>query len=187
MQLCIHGHDILKYGRNTQRHCRECARIKTAEYRKHPEVIRKPKGRRRFCPKGHDTSVVGRNSNSACRQCEREHQQRRRLDPDYVARERRLNSERMTIRYKNDSEYRSMVIKKGRQQRQNRIIGCPPQPPIGTPCEICDEGKTKLLSADHCHKTGRFRGWLCSPCNTAIGFFRDDPRRCRNAGRYLRQ
>ena len=24
-------------------------------------------------------------------------------------------------------------------------------------------------AADHDHKTGVFRGWLCVPCNTAIG------------------
>lgn len=38
-------------------------------------------------------------------------------------------------------------------------------------CEVC--GKTdrkKNLSCDHNHKTGFFRGWLCTNCNTLLGW-----------------
>jgi Recombination endonuclease VII len=38
---------------------------------------------------------------------------------------------------------------------------------------------------DHCHKTGKFRGWLCSGCNTAAGLAGDDPRRLIALARYL--
>jgi hypothetical protein len=27
----------------------------------------------------------------------------------------------------------------------------------------------KTLCLDHCHETGAFRGWVCSPCNTGAG------------------
>lgn len=54
-------------------------------------------------------------------------------------------------------------------------------------CPICN---TKLLQGrtthvDHDHKTGKIRGLLCEPCNQALGLFRDDPQRCRNAAKYL--
>lgn len=45
-----------------------------------------------------------------------------------------------------------------------------PRPRPST-CEICgEEGKKRNgIVLDHNHKTGKFRGWLCSNCNTVIG------------------
>jgi hypothetical protein len=62
-------------------------------------------------------------------------------------------------------------------------------------CDICDElephktklGARKALALDHCHKTNRRRGRLCSRCNTGLGFFRDDPGLLLNAMEYLRR
>jgi hypothetical protein len=50
-------------------------------------------------------------------------------------------------------------------------------------CSIC--GGHHLLGIDHCHDTGLVRGWLCRRCNTALGFFNDDPERLAVALRYL--
>lgn len=48
-------------------------------------------------------------------------------------------------------------------------------------------GSQSRLSVDHCHRTGRVRGLLCSGCNTAIGLLKDDPARAEAIARYLRQ
>lgn len=40
---------------------------------------------------------------------------------------------------------------------------------------------------DHCHKTKRVRGLLCSLCNLALGTVHDDPRRLRGLIEYLRR
>ncbi len=39
---------------------------------------------------------------------------------------------------------------------------------------------------DHNHKTGKFRGLLCSQCNTGIGLFRDNPDLLLKAIAYLK-
>lgn len=52
-----------------------------------------------------------------------------------------------------------------------------------TQCVICSAG-TKLV-VDHDHKTGAIRGLLCSPCNTGLGHFRDDPMLLEFAAQYL--
>lgn len=46
-------------------------------------------------------------------------------------------------------------------------------------CQICETAEADLprkLAIDHCHKTGRFRGWLCCECNKGVGFLGDDVR-----------
>lgn len=55
-------------------------------------------------------------------------------------------------------------------------------------CAIC--GKTpqenrKRLAVDHCHTTKQVRGLLCSPCNQAIGLFKDNPNNLYSAIAYL--
>ena len=65
----------------------------------------------------------------------------------------------------------------------------------GGTCALCKlpettlgpKGKVRVLSVDHCHKTGKFRGLLCNSCNRAIGYLRDDPNLCVKANVYLRR
>lgn len=59
-------------------------------------------------------------------------------------------------------------------------------------CAIClnpetatRNGVVRALAVDHCHKSGRVRGLLCSNCNTGIGKLKDDPKIIRRAAQYL--
>lgn len=47
----------------------------------------------------------------------------------------------------------------------------------GGVCGWCGRatGATRRLSLDHDHKTGEPRGLLCRPCNTHLGYLRDEP------------
>lgn len=59
----------------------------------------------------------------------------------------------------------------------------------GGGCAICGTktpgARTGVFAIDHCHKTGRVRGLLCTNCNNGIGRFHDDPDRLQRAARYL--
>lgn len=50
-------------------------------------------------------------------------------------------------------------------------------------CAICREDRK--LVVDHNHSTGAVRSLLCSPCNTAIGLLKEDPKLMRAAIKYL--
>jgi len=73
----------------------------------------------------------------------------------------------------------------GREQKRKRKLlryNAPPQPDI---CECCGK-KTKKLNLDHCHDTGKFRGWLCHECNTGIGLLGDKSFAVEMAVKYLK-
>ena len=51
-------------------------------------------------------------------------------------------------------------------------------------CVICGEHR-EHLDVEHCHRTTQVRGLVCGRCNTAMGFFQDDPALLRRAASYL--
>jgi hypothetical protein len=50
-------------------------------------------------------------------------------------------------------------------------------------CKVC--GKAGKICFDHCHKTKKFRGWLCSHCNWALGHTKDNPKLLRKLADYV--
>lgn len=59
----------------------------------------------------------------------------------------------------------------------------------GSVCALCksDKSDKKNFVVDHCHKTGKVRGILCSYCNRALGMMKDDPEVLRKAIKYLEE
>lgn len=63
-------------------------------------------------------------------------------------------------------------------------------------CPICGRNKDQCAGQggkevpawviDHCHKTNKFRGWLCHKCNRSLGGFNDDIDLLNNAIEYLK-
>lgn len=63
-----------------------------------------------------------------------------------------------------------------------------PTRPCPSVCELCGKPpKIRALHLDHDHKTNKFRGWLCSVCNTTLGKFGDDLAGVQQAALYLRR
>lgn len=52
-------------------------------------------------------------------------------------------------------------------------------------CEVC--GREGDTVNDHCHTTGKFRGFICMWCNSALGFAKDNPNILRKLAEYLEQ
>ena len=56
-------------------------------------------------------------------------------------------------------------------------------------CKICEcklnSNRYTKFAVDHCHKTKKIRGLLCTNCNTALGLFKDSEHRLQNAIKYL--
>ena len=61
--------------------------------------------------------------------------------------------------------------------------------PCPDTCEVCgavqSRGTGRRLDFDHCHEANVFRGWLCNPCNLALGNVKDDPERLRKLADYV--
>ena len=116
-----------------------------------------------------------------------EYQRRRYAMDPIAAQERALNYYRnnrdaVRARRKERRETDPDVLAKQRIQR-----GLPPPTrPCPAQCENCDrvfeKGKIHL---DHCHDTGKFRGWLCNRCNLALGHLGDNVKGLKRAIAYL--
>lgn len=73
--------------------------------------------------------------------------------------------------------------------RREGLVGAP-KPDI---CPVCgrkpiggNRGKGRIC-VDHCHKTGKIRGWLCDDCNVALGRVDDRIDILKNLIKYLRK
>lgn len=67
-----------------------------------------------------------------------------------------------------------------RYPRDNRCEIC-----RRTPEEAYSVDRYARLSLDHCHETGKLRGFLCGPCNSGVGHLGDNHERLRKAAQYL--
>lgn len=75
--------------------------------------------------------------------------------------------------------------KGGKDTRYMRKTAPRPKPDN---CEICNSPATnfkKGLCYDHDHNTNKFRGWLCSNCNTALGLVGDNKETLKSLIKYL--
>lgn len=68
---------------------------------------------------------------------------------------------------------RNKAFKVRRRAKQEALIGRP-RPEH---CELCNDpgyGRKPSIVFDHCHASGKPRGWLCDRCNKTLGLVKDD-------------
>ena len=42
-----------------------------------------------------------------------------------------------------------------------------------TNCDLCGDAAIGQICFDHCHNSGKFRGWICDRCNKVLGLIKD--------------
>ena len=109
-----------------------------------------------------------------CKQCE-----------DFTA--RYVNGRCRPCTKRHQSTERAMQLRRRRSNARNHNRQLEraerPRPAF---CELCGRAPNKgVLCVDHCHETGIFRGWLCSPCNRSIGQLGDNLEGLARAAAYL--
>lgn len=136
-----------------------------------------------------------------CRSCYEKDLRRR--NPEFAERQRqnrrdweRRNPEKVTaLRVARKTDPRKAAIDratKARRRIEQYGITVPHWHAMhdkqGGKCAVCRKPPRpgKKLCVDHNHKTGAVRGLLCKRCNTALGFFYDEPLLMELAADYLR-
>jgi len=89
------------------------------------------------------------------------------------------------VQWRKDNKDRAWLYinnQKVRRQEDFEKIAGRPKPEY---CEVC--GSNGRICFDHCHNTGKFRGWICEQCNVLLGFAKDDIVRLQSLISYLQK
>ena len=134
-------------------------------------------------------------SNRDCKVCSDERSRvRQREKPEAVRaaidRHRMANLELMRARDRERHRREYIVdpeVHLTRNRRNKRIRyevkAGRPKPSV---CEICrGNGGHHGICFDHCHATGKFRGWICDRCNKVLGLVGDEAELLRKMVEYL--
>ena len=123
--------------------------------------------------------LVERYADGRCRECLNARQRKK------YARLKALYKQRRDARMQ-DPAYRKRQADTQRKSIWKRKKYPEPTRPAPVICECCGMSpKKKSLALDHDHKTGKFRGWLCSECNFGIGKLGDSLDGLERARLYL--
>lgn len=171
---CINGHVASRYTKGGR--CSICSRIQSANQQGQKFTGRTPKklanaarkaahlsGKTTYippdpCPNGHKLRFV---ASTNCVECDRLLREKYK----YGRKERRIEK----LYQISAVEHENMFNRQGRK------------------CAICDSMFSNRweMHIDHCHKTGRIRGLLCSCCNQAIGLLKENIKLFRKAAEYI--
>lgn len=149
------------------------------------------------CRNGHIR--IRRVSDGHCLDCDKAYQKRKRKNrPEDVSRMRKAYYERTRERQLElrRINYAKPEVKAARRNKDlmksygitsdDYLLMLESQNNV---CAICrgpqTNTRTNYFDVDHCHKTGKVRGLLCTNCNHGIGKFQDDKELMLHAYNYL--
>jgi recombination endonuclease VII len=108
---------------------------------------------------------------------------RRERERGYRAADPEKYRERARKRYAANPSHKFALNRKYIAKKRDRAMR--PTRAAPTTCECCGVRPEGAMCLDHCHETGKFRGWLCRSCNMAIGKLGDNSIRVARAVAYL--
>lgn len=124
------------------------------------------------CKRGHLRTPDNVNSQGHCRTCMRERR------TNY----RKNNLEKVRAI---DRDWSKKNPEKRRRSNLKTLYGIDIDiDNIPNECEGCGANK---ICVDHCHVTGKVRGFLCRNCNSILGFAKDKPELLEALAVYLRK
>lgn len=122
----------------------------------------------------------------------------RKENPEYYINYRKEHSKQEKIRAKkwrvNNLEKSNIIVRKSRLKKYGITLDKYDEmfKNQNGVCAVCLKqesvkisGKTKLLSVDHNHTTGKVRQLLCDNCNKAIGLLKDNSLLAKRVEEYL--
>lgn len=119
---------------------------------------------------------------SHCKKCRALKEKEKRKNPEYAAKIKRYKQDPKNKRATKDAALKRLFgisIEEYDTMHKNQ----------NGHCAICNSEEVlshiRVLSVDHCHKTGKIRGLLCTNCNQGIGHFFDKIELLKNAIEYL--
>jgi hypothetical protein len=92
----------------------------------------------------------------------------RERNADQIREKDKLNQRRLRAL---NPEKEKLRLKRFREKRESeRLIEAgKPKPEF---CPLCKNKKYRIVF-DHCHTSGKFRGWICDQCNKVLGLVKD--------------
>jgi len=79
-----------------------------------------------------------------------------------------------------EDSHRQVAKRKIRRETEQFYLAGRARPSF---CELC--GRVAPVAFDHDPQTGKFRGWLCQPCNCALGLVKESPELLAKMAKYL--
>ena len=115
------------------------------------------------CSKGH---IADRHLTGTCVVCARDAVKRWELrNPGEQA--------RRSAKWQRDNPERARAKNLAWRRKKDGLPEATRPAPLNCECCGCVLHGGAQMHLDHCHKTGKFRGWLCNRCNRGLGYFDD--------------
>jgi hypothetical protein len=172
---CKHGHIAERMISNGG--CVEC--LNARRQRDREKIYERTKIWRKKNP-GARTEEARRYRNKHPEKVKANSQRYREQNIDKVRERDKLAARR--IRALNPDKEKARLLRWAQRREEKRLREAGRERPDS--CEICNLNEFRIVF-DHCHISGKFRGWICDRCNRTLGIVKDSSELLIKMSEYL--